>query len=198
MGLEVFSRQTKMHELIGGSLNKYFGIGSRANNLIFTMSNKLNSSRILTYFSVLGLITLITPWPLTGNTGEDGDLDISGVWSNALLTPEDERWRIEDIACARTGCSLAGFTFLQSLLNDKKNQNRTVKTLFYEMRDYEKKQNEDLLTPLAQKKQAEYDPAQGKGGTRGIGSIKGQNRTIHRPRSPKLCLSGWSCKSKPH
>ncbi len=125
------------------------------------MSNKLNSCGILTYFIVLGLIALITLWPLTGNTGEDGELNISGVWSNALLTPEDERWRIEDIACARTGCSLAGFKYLQSLLNDKKNQNRTVKTLFYEMRDYEKKQNEDLLTPLAHKKQAEYDPSQG-------------------------------------
>ena len=67
------------------------------------MSNIPNSSRILTSSCVLGLITLITLWPLSGNAGEDGDLNLSGVWSNALLTPEDERWRIEDIACARTG-----------------------------------------------------------------------------------------------
>ena len=41
---------------------------------------------------------------------------MDGVWANALLTPDDERWRIEDLACSRTGCSLTGFTYLQFLL----------------------------------------------------------------------------------
>ena len=40
--------------------------------------------------------------------GEEPPPNISGIWSNALLTPEDQRWRIEDLACARTGCSVAG------------------------------------------------------------------------------------------
>ena len=86
---------------------------------------------------------------------------ISGVWSNALLTPDDERWRIEDLACARSGCSLLGFKYLQSLLQDPANDDRTVKELFYRMREYEREQNKDLLTPVAMEKQAQYDPVQG-------------------------------------
>ena len=96
-----------------------------------------------------------------GYAREDGRPDIEGVWTNALLSPEDPRWRIEDLACARSGCSLTGFKYLQALLQDPENDGRSVKELFYEMWDYEKKRNADLLTPVAQKKQAEYDPAQG-------------------------------------
>lgn len=87
--------------------------------------------------------------------------DLNGLWANALLTPEDERWRIEDIACARTGCSLTGFNYLQSQLNDEKNAERSVKELFFDMRDYEKEQNKDMLTALGLKKQAEYQPSEG-------------------------------------
>ena len=87
--------------------------------------------------------------------------DISGVWTNALLSPDDERWRIADLACARSGCSLTGFNYLQALLQDPVNDDRTVKELFYQMREYEQEQNSTLLTPLALEKQAEYDPAQG-------------------------------------
>ncbi|MCY3751518.1 MAG: hypothetical protein OXG54_09005 [Gammaproteobacteria bacterium] len=97
----------------------------------------------------------------TAYAGTDGQPDISGVWSNALLTPDDERWRIEDLACARSGCSLAGFKYLQSLLQDPENDDRTVKELFYEMREYEQERNKDLLTPAGLEKQAQYDPAQG-------------------------------------
>ncbi len=86
---------------------------------------------------------------------------IDGVWANALLTPDDERWRIEDLACSRTGCSLTGFTYLQSLLNDPSNDARSVKELYYDMREYEKTQNVDLLTELGLKKQADYKPSQG-------------------------------------
>ena len=93
--------------------------------------------------------------------GPAGRPDISGVWSNALLTPDDERWRIEDLACARSGCSLTGFKYLQSLLQDPENDDRTVKELFYRMREYEQEQNRNLLTPVGLEKQAQYDPAQG-------------------------------------
>ena len=36
-----------------------------------------------------------------------------------------------------------------------------MKELFFDMRDYEKEQNKNLLTALGQKKQAEYKPSQG-------------------------------------
>lgn len=97
---------------------------------------------------------------VAGCAREDNRPDIEGVWTNALLSPDDERWRIEDLACARSGCSMEGFTYLQNLLQDPENDDRTVKELYYEMQDHVKRQNEDLLTPIARKKQAGYDPAQ--------------------------------------
>ena len=110
---------------------------------------------------IIALIMLLIVSYGAGYAREDGRPDIEGVWTNALLSPEDPRWRIEDLACARSGCSLTGFKYLQALLQDPENDGRSVKELFYEMWDYEKKRNADLLTPVAQKKQAEYDPAQG-------------------------------------
>ncbi len=110
---------------------------------------------------VIAVLLLLIASHGAGYAREDLRPDIAGVWTNALLSPEDERWRIEDLACARSGCSLAGFKYLQSLLRDPGNDDRSVKELFYEMQDYEKQQNKDLLTPVGLKKQAEYDPAQG-------------------------------------
>lgn len=54
-----------------------------------------------------------------------------------------------------------GFIYFQSLLADPANSDRTVKELYYEMREYEKEQNKNLLTALGQKKQAEYEPSEG-------------------------------------
>ena len=80
---------------------------------------------------------------------------------NALLSPDDERWRLEDLACARSGCSLLGFRYLQALLQDPGNDDRTVKQLFYQMREYEGEQNRNLLTPIGLEKQAQYSSSQG-------------------------------------
>ncbi|MFT5132808.1 MAG: hypothetical protein ACI9SC_001276, partial [Gammaproteobacteria bacterium] len=120
-----------------------------------------NFSRARLYCAVLVIITLSLIIPDAPLADVSSPPNISSVWSNALLTPEDERWRLVDIACARTGCSLTGFTYLQALLEDKNNDHRSIKELFFDMREYEKKQNENLLTPLGQKKQAEYHPSQG-------------------------------------
>jgi hypothetical protein len=100
-------------------------------------------------------------WVNTGFAADKSIPDLNGVWTNALLSPEDSRWRIADLACARTGCSLSGFNHLQALLGDPANENRSVKELFYEMRDWEKEYNETLLTAVARKKAAEYHPEQG-------------------------------------
>ena len=110
--------------------------------------------------SIIAVLALVIAGYGDGYAREDKRPDITGVWTNALLSPDDERWRIEDLACARSGCSLAGFKYLQALLANPENDGRSVKELFYETQDYEKQQNEDLLTPGGMKKQAEYDPAQ--------------------------------------
>jgi len=107
------------------------------------------------------LFLLMTNWVTASYAQNNNIPNISGVWANALLTPADERWRIVDLACARTGCSVTGFNYLQSLLDDKNNKDRSMNELFQDMRNYEKEQNKNLLTPLGQKKQAEYKPSQG-------------------------------------
>ncbi len=117
-------------------------------------------------FSVLKIPVLIVTgfFLLVSNLSfaeEKNPPKLDGVWANALLTPDDKRWRIEDLACSRTGCSLTGFIYLQGLLQDPKNNDRSVKELYYDMREYEKTQNADLLTPMGQKKQADYKPSQG-------------------------------------
>ncbi len=117
--------------------------------------------RALLRFFVFTIIAHGLIWAHPAHAGDIEPPKISGVWTNALLSPEDERWRIVDIACARGGCSLTGFTYLQGLLNDEKNADRSVKELYFDMGDYEKEQNKNLLTPLGQKKQAEYKPSEG-------------------------------------
>jgi hypothetical protein len=103
------------------------------------------------------VLTLSTPV-----FADDQDIpDLNGVWSNALLNADDPRWRLVDIACARTGCSLTGFVYLQGMLDDKSNNDRSIKDLFFDMREYEKEQNKNLMTPLGLKKQAEYKPSEG-------------------------------------
>jgi hypothetical protein len=105
------------------------------------------------------LLAIVLAFPATGISQQTGRPDLNGVWATALLVPDDPRWRIEDIACARTGCSLEGFRYLQTLLGDPQNSNRTVKELFFDMLDHEKARLNDLLTPAGRKEQADYDPA---------------------------------------
>lgn len=86
--------------------------------------------------------------------------DLNGVWVPVLVSFDDPRWRIADLVCARTGCSLGGFNYLQELLQDPANKNRRTKELLGEMEAYQEKFNEKLLTPKARQSQADFDPSQ--------------------------------------
>ena len=123
-------------------------------------TRKVSLHKILSYLIPYVIISLIACYHSVSHSGENEPPNLSGVWANALLTPDDPRWRLEDLACARTGCSLMGFEYLQRQLRDPENEDRTVKELFYDMREYEKQQNETFLTPLAKKKLAEFNPAE--------------------------------------
>ena len=46
--------------------------------------------------SIIAVIAFVIAGYGDGYAGEDKRPDISGVWKNALLSPDDERWRIED------------------------------------------------------------------------------------------------------
>ena len=86
--------------------------------------------------------------------------DLNGVWVTVLVSFDDPRWRISDLVCARTGCSLEGYAYLQSLLDDPENKSRTTKQLVDDMESYQKGVNEELLTSAARKSQDEFDPSQ--------------------------------------
>lgn len=94
----------------------------------------------------------------SGSAGEKPRLD--GVWVSVLVSFDDPRWRIADLVCARTGCSVAGFDYLQSLLDKPENKHRKTGDLVKDMETYQVQVNDRILTPQARKSQAEFDPSQ--------------------------------------
>jgi len=105
------------------------------------------------------IISFIFIYPVSAVTPSQGDRpDLRGVWKTSYVSLDDPRWSITDLACSGW-CSLAASNYLEKLLSDPKNNARPVKVLLNEAQDYGKKQLDLLLTPLAKKKQAEYDPA---------------------------------------
>lgn len=86
--------------------------------------------------------------------------NLEGVWVPVLVAFDDPRWRIADLVCARTGCSVAGFDYLQSLLAKPENRNRRTGDLVKDMEAYQVQVNERMLTPMARQSQAEFDPSQ--------------------------------------
>jgi hypothetical protein len=86
--------------------------------------------------------------------------DLNGVWVSVLLAFDDPRWRIADLVCARTGCSVEGFQYLQGLLADPASADRTTRQLVADMEAYQSQVNEKLLTPAARKFQAGFDPSE--------------------------------------
>lgn len=85
---------------------------------------------------------------------------LDGVWITVLLAFDDPRWRIADLVCARTGCSVEGFDYLQSLLDDPANAERTTRQLVADMEAYQQRMNDTLLTPLARASQEAFDPSE--------------------------------------
>lgn len=85
---------------------------------------------------------------------------LDGVWVTVLVSFDDPRWRIADLVCARTGCSVEGFEYLQTLLADPANKTRSTRQLVADMEEYQTKMNQTLLTPAARERQDEFDPSE--------------------------------------
>jgi hypothetical protein len=83
--------------------------------------------------------------------------NLAGTWIWPALSPDDPRWRIEDLVC-EGGCSSVGFKYLEELLRDPQNKDRSLTILDDEMQRYNKAHISSLLTPAAKKKLAEFDP----------------------------------------
>ena len=97
---------------------------------------------------------------LTSTTAQaqNNSADLAGVWKTSYVSLDDPRWTLTDLACSGW-CSLAAYRYLDDLLKDPKNNDRSIKELLAEAQKHAKKQLDALLTPLAKKKQAKYDPA---------------------------------------
>ncbi|MSQ98747.1 MAG: hypothetical protein EXR85_05550 [Xanthomonadales bacterium] len=106
------------------------------------------------------LIFLAAAGTPNAQAGDDARPDLNGVWISVLVAFDDPRWRIADLVCARAGCSVESYAYLQGLLVDPANKNRTTKHLVEDMNRFQQEANQKLLTPAARKSQAEFDPSQ--------------------------------------
>ena len=84
--------------------------------------------------------------------------DLKGLWKTSYVSLDDPRWTITDLACSGW-CSKVTYDHLELLLSRQENNERSIKELLAEAQAYGKQHLDTLLTPLAKKKQAEYDPA---------------------------------------
>jgi len=105
----------------------------------------------------LALLVLIAFCAAPNPVRADNPVNFDGVWVTVLVSFDDPRWRIADLVCARTGCSLEGYNYLQALLADPENAERGTRELVAEMEDYQRRSNEQLLTPTGKERQAEFD-----------------------------------------
>jgi hypothetical protein len=103
------------------------------------------------------LFAAACPGALAANA--DGPPDLEGVWVTVLVAFDDPRWRIADLVCARTGCSLEGYRYLQTLLADPESARRSTRELVADMEAWQQRANDELLTPLARQRQDEFDPS---------------------------------------
>jgi len=107
----------------------------------------------LAFLALLALCAM--PDPLRA----DDPPRFDGVWVTVLLAFDDPRWRIADLVCARTGCSVEGYDYLQGLLAQPENAQRSTRELVAEMEDFQRRSNQQLLTPEGKLRQEDFDPS---------------------------------------
>ena len=106
----------------------------------------------------LTLATVFILCASSANSSEADRPDIDGVWFVPWHSPTDPRWRLEDAIC-KGHCSKVGFEYLQALLDDPKNDDKSITTLYEETLAYEWNYlSNDVLTPSGVAKLGGYDP----------------------------------------
>lgn len=105
-------------------------------------------------------LLLAATWLDAAPVNADSPSDLEGVWVTVLVAFDDPRWRIADLVCARTGCSVEGYAYLQSLLDDPESAKRSTKEVVADMEAYQRRFNDTLLTPQARQRQEEFDPSE--------------------------------------
>ena len=109
--------------------------------------------------AAISALLLAAACPGTVAANADEPPDFEGVWVTVLVAFDDPRWRIADLVCARTGCSLEGYRYLQTLLADPESARRSTRELVADMEAWQQRANDELLTPLARQRQDEFDPS---------------------------------------
>ena len=108
---------------------------------------------------VVSALLFAAACPVAVAADADSPPDLEGVWVTVLVAFDDPRWRIADLVCARTGCSLEGYRYLQSLLADPESAGRSTRELVADMETHQQRSNDTLLTPLARQRQDDFDPS---------------------------------------
>ena len=93
--------------------------------------------------------------PLYADTADRPDFE--GTWLWTLIIFDDPRWRMEDLLCEF--CTIEAFEYLQRLLADPANDDRSLDEIQGEVRIFNQRQHESLLTAVAQRQVAAFDPA---------------------------------------
>jgi len=101
-----------------------------------------------------GLLLLIHPTFVAGESNTEPAFE--GVWMPSRVSRDDPRWSLADLACS--GCTLAGFRYMQRLLDDPENDGRSIRELLSEVQEFERRHIGSLLTPAARDKLSQFDP----------------------------------------
>lgn len=105
----------------------------------------------------LAVLVLIALCAVPDPVRADNPVPLDGVWVTVLVAFDDPRWRIADLVCARTGCSVEGYDYLQALLAEPENAQRSTRELVADMENYQRRANQQLVTPAGRQRQAEFD-----------------------------------------
>ena len=83
--------------------------------------------------------------------------DFEGTWLSPLIIFDDPRWRVEDLLCSY--CAVESFEYLQGLLADPANDDRSVGEIAEDANRYNVAYYKNLLTTEGRRQDAEFDPA---------------------------------------
>jgi len=101
-------------------------------------------------------LLLLGSMPLHADTADRPDFE--GTWLGWLIIFEDPRWRIADLLCTR-GCTVEAFQYLQRLLEDPANDDRSLDEIEEDVLRFIREQFASLLTSAAKERSADFDTA---------------------------------------
>jgi hypothetical protein len=90
---------------------------------------------------------------------EQAGASIEGIWSSRLSARNHEAWKVEDLLCPQ--CVLAEYRYLQSIVADPKNEQRSLRELDQQATTFGRDYRRKLMTDSQRKRVSEYAPPPG-------------------------------------